>query len=80
VYAVQLRKQPIVRHQVDVWGWSLKQLLRLDISQDDLNLMLGGNAARIYRLKVPQTRLFRPVDSPAAGSRGDANSLPPKCG
>src|SRR5262245_5473211 len=48
-YAVQLRRQPLVRHQVDVWGWSLKQLARLDIAQDDLNLMLGGNAARVYK-------------------------------
>jgi hypothetical protein len=60
-YAVQMRNEPVVRHQVDVWGWSLKQLLRLDIAQDDLNLILGGNAARIYGLKVPHTRLFRPV-------------------
>jgi predicted TIM-barrel fold metal-dependent hydrolase len=58
-YAVQLRKQPVVQHQVDVWGWSVKQLLRLDIVQDDLNLILGGNAARLYHLKVPHTRLFR---------------------
>ncbi len=64
-YAVQLRNQPIVRHQVDVWGWSLKQLLRLDIAQDDLNLILGGNAAHIYGLKVPHTRLFPPSGSPA---------------
>jgi predicted TIM-barrel fold metal-dependent hydrolase len=60
-YAVQVRNEPVVRHQVDVWGWSLKQLLRLDIAQDDLNLILGGNAARIYGLKVPHTRLFRSV-------------------
>jgi len=60
-YAVQLRKHPIVAHQVDVWGWSLKQLLRLDIVQDELNLILGGNAARLFGLKLPHTRLFRPV-------------------
>jgi predicted TIM-barrel fold metal-dependent hydrolase len=79
VYAVQLRKQPIVRHQVDVWGWSLKQLLRLDIAQDDLNLILGGNAARIYQLKAPHTRLFRPVDAPPIQGQ-DRGSLPPRCG
>lgn len=60
-YAVQLRKQGIVEHQVDIMGWSLKQISRLDISQDDLNLILGGNAVRIYKLKTPYTRLFRPV-------------------
>lgn len=61
VYAVQTRKQRLVRHQVDVWGWSLRQLAKLDIVQDDLNLILGGNAARIYGLEVPHSRLFRDV-------------------
>lgn len=60
-YAVQLRKQPPVQHQVDIWGWSLRQLLRLDITQDDLNLILGGNAVRVYGLSAPHGRLFRPV-------------------
>jgi predicted TIM-barrel fold metal-dependent hydrolase len=79
-YAVQLRNQPIVRHQVDVWGWSLKQLLRLDIAQDDLNLILGGNAARVYGLKVPHTRLFRPVGSELVPRPGERDSVPPTCG
>lgn len=61
-YPVQIRKQGIVRHQVDCWGWSLRQLAKLEISQDDLNLILGGNAVRIYRIKMPLTRLFREVD------------------
>jgi predicted TIM-barrel fold metal-dependent hydrolase len=60
-FAVQLRKQPLVSHQIDVWGWSLRELRRLDISQDDVNLILGGNAARLYNLPVPHKRLFRPV-------------------
>ncbi len=60
-YAVQLRKEPLVRYQVDVWGWSLRQVLALDVSQDDINLVLGGNAARIFKLPVPYTRLFRDV-------------------
>jgi predicted TIM-barrel fold metal-dependent hydrolase len=80
VYAVQLRNQPIVRHQVDVWGWSLKQLLRLDIAQDDLNLILGGNAARIFGLKLPHTRLFRPVNHEPIPDAREADSVPPKCG
>ncbi|HEY1360669.1 MAG TPA: amidohydrolase family protein [Xanthobacteraceae bacterium] len=61
VYAVQTRNAGPVRHQVDLWGWSLKQLWNLNIPQDDINLILGGNAARIFKLKVPHTRLFRPV-------------------
>ena len=47
---MQVRKEGIVTHQVDVMGWSLKQVARLDISQDDLNLILGGNAMRIYSI------------------------------
>ncbi len=61
-YPVQLRKKGVVTHQVDCWGWSLRQLDRLDISQDDLNLILGGNAVRLFKLKFPLTRMFRPVD------------------
>lgn len=58
-YAVQVRREGIVRHQVDVMGWSLKQVSRLDISQDDLNLIMGGNALRIYKIEFPFTRMFR---------------------
>lgn len=61
-YPVQVRKNGIVKHQVDCWGWSLRQMSRLDISQDDMNLILGGNAARIYKIDMPYTRLFRPVE------------------
>lgn len=60
-YTLQVRKDGIVRHQVDIMGWSLKQLLHLNISQDDLNLILGGNALRIYKIDFPLTRMFRQV-------------------
>ena len=65
-FAQQVRRWGIPRHQVDFWGWSFRQLLRLDISQDDLNLILGGNAVRVFRLwdRVPVRRLFRPVEGP----------------
>ena len=59
-YPVQLRNEGIPHHQVDYWGWSLRELTGLRISQDDLNLILGGNAARIFNLDVPYTRLFQP--------------------
>jgi predicted TIM-barrel fold metal-dependent hydrolase len=60
-YADQSKKDGPPAHQVDVWGWSLKQLDKLDILQDDMNLILGGNAARIFKLedKLPHTRLFK---------------------
>jgi len=78
-YAVQLRKQPLVRHQVDVWGWSLKQLLRLDIVQDDLNLILGGNAARLFKLKVQHSRLFRPVGKEIVPQDDGRITIAPRC-
>lgn len=64
VYTRQLLKEGIAPHQVDIWGWSLKQLARLDIAQDDLNLILGGNAVRLYNLRTPGglTRMFKFVD------------------
>jgi hypothetical protein len=48
----------------DIWGWSLRELGRLNIPQDDLNLILGGNAAFLYKVKTPQPyeRLFKPVE------------------
>ncbi len=57
-YAVQKRGAPPVAHQVDFWGWSLRELTSLRIPQDDLNLIVGGNAARIIGLALPHTRLF----------------------
>jgi predicted TIM-barrel fold metal-dependent hydrolase len=66
-YAVQLRKQGVVRHQVDVWGWSLRQVTALDAPQDDLNLLLGGNAARLFNLSLPHTRLFRESETSLGG-------------
>jgi predicted TIM-barrel fold metal-dependent hydrolase len=63
-FTEQVRKDGIVRHQVDVWGWQMKQLWRLNIPQDDLNLIMGGNAVRIYNLRTPGglTRMFKFID------------------
>ncbi len=61
-YTMQVRKEGIVTHQVDIMGWSLKQVSRLNISQDDLNLILGGNAMRIYKIPFALTRMFRQVE------------------
>jgi predicted TIM-barrel fold metal-dependent hydrolase len=46
-------------HQIDIWGWSLRELGRLNIPQDDLNLIMGGNAVRLFGIKTPFTRLFK---------------------
>ena len=47
-------------HQVDYYGWQYRELMKLNIPQDDLNQILGGNSVRIMGLedKVPHTRLF----------------------
>jgi predicted TIM-barrel fold metal-dependent hydrolase len=58
-FAAQVRRHGIVPFQVDIMGWSLKQVSRLDISQDDLNLILGGNALRVYKIDFPITRMFK---------------------
>jgi predicted TIM-barrel fold metal-dependent hydrolase len=64
-YADQSRRQGIPAHQVDCYGWSLRQLAKavdmLDLPQDDVNLILGGNAVRLFKLedKLPYRRLFK---------------------
>jgi predicted TIM-barrel fold metal-dependent hydrolase len=57
----QIRAAGPIHHQSDYWGWSLNEILAVRMSQDDRNLILGGNAARIYGLPVPHSRLFRPT-------------------
>jgi len=48
----------------DVWGWSLREMGRLNIPQDDINLIFGGNAAWLYKvdLPLPYDRMFKKVD------------------
>jgi predicted TIM-barrel fold metal-dependent hydrolase len=58
-YMDQSRRDGIPAHMPDIMGWSLRQLDKLEIPQDDLNLILGGNAAKLFKLKVPHTRLFK---------------------
>lgn len=61
VYADQNRHLGPPAHQVDYYGWQYRELMKLHIPQDDLNLILGGNAIRMMGLedKVPQTRFFK---------------------
>jgi predicted TIM-barrel fold metal-dependent hydrolase len=60
-YPVQDRRSGPVRHQVDYWGWGLRELTSVRMAQDDMNLILGGNAVRLYKLPTPFSRLFRPT-------------------
>ena len=63
VFCQQLIEQEPSNHMPDVWGWSLGQLGRLNIPQDDMNLILGGNAAFLFGIKtpIPHERLFKNV-------------------
>lgn len=61
-FGMQVHKDGIIRHQCDVFGWSLRQIERLDISQDDINLIVGGNALSIFKIDFPLTRMFRGLD------------------
>jgi predicted TIM-barrel fold metal-dependent hydrolase len=60
-YFDQNRKQGLPIHQIDYFGWSLRQLDKLDIPQDDMNLILGGNAVRLFKIedRMPHTRMFK---------------------
>ena len=62
MYWDQISDWGLPAHQIDYWGASLRQLLKYamdrDLPQDDLNQILGGNAARLFDLDVPETRLF----------------------
>jgi hypothetical protein len=51
---------PTPRYQTDFWGWSLHQIEKVKdwVTQDEINLILGGTAARIMKLPVPYPRLF----------------------
>lgn len=48
--------------QTDWWGWGLNQIRKVRdwgwATQDELNLILGGNAARVFKLPVPHERMF----------------------
>lgn len=58
-YPLQIRRDGVPNQQVDFWGWSLREAASLRISQDDLNLILGGNAVRVYGFEPPGGRMFR---------------------
>jgi len=49
-------------YQPDWYGWSTHQIHRLKdldlATQDEINLIVGGNAAKIWKLPVPMDRLF----------------------
>jgi len=60
-YITSMRYWPKVpTYQADFWSWELHQIdkLRDWVSPDAINLILGGNAVRLWDLPVPHTRMF----------------------
>lgn len=61
-YWEQISERGLPAHQPDYWGSSFRKLLKFsmdrDIPQDTLNLILGGNAARLFDLDIPDHRMF----------------------
>jgi predicted TIM-barrel fold metal-dependent hydrolase len=49
-------------YQTDFYGWAIHQIHRLKdldlATQDEINLIVGGNAAKIFKLPVPRDRMF----------------------
>ena len=47
-------------YQPDFYGWGLRTVDRVGdwLTQDEINLIMGGTAARLYKLPVPLPRLF----------------------
>lgn len=51
---------PIPSYQPDFYGWGLRTIDRVGdwLTQDEINLIMGGTAARLYKLPVPLPRMF----------------------
>ena len=47
-------------YQPDFYGWGLRTVDRVGdwLTQDEINLILGGTAAKLYKLPVPHSRMF----------------------
>ena len=47
-------------YQSDWWGWETTQIEKLKqwVGQDEVNLIVGGNAAKLFKLPVPCERMF----------------------
>ncbi|MFC1909359.1 amidohydrolase family protein [Chloroflexota bacterium] len=58
--SVMKRWPPVPYYHIDWWGWALHQIHKIRdwVTQDEVNLILGGNAARIFKLPVPYERMF----------------------
>jgi predicted TIM-barrel fold metal-dependent hydrolase len=60
-YTTVMKRWPLIpSYQPDWWGWMLYQIdkIRDWVTQDEINLILGGNAVRLWNLPVPHERMF----------------------
>lgn len=47
-------------YQPNCYGWGLRTIDRVGdwLTQDEINLIMGGTAAKLYKLPVPYSRMF----------------------
>ncbi|MBE0528297.1 MAG: amidohydrolase family protein [Thermoleophilia bacterium] len=60
-YVSAMKRWPRVpTYQPDWWSWMLHQIdkLRDQVGPDEINLILGGNACRVWDLPVPHENMF----------------------
>lgn len=60
-FSSAMQRWPLIpTYQPDWWGYMLHQIdkLRDWVTQDEINLILGGNAVRLWDLPVPHERMF----------------------
>ena len=60
-YSTSMKRWPATpAYQSDWWGWERTQIEQLKqwVGQDEVNLILGGNAAKVFKLPVPYERMF----------------------
>jgi hypothetical protein len=64
-------------YQPDFYGWGLRTVDRVGdwLTQDEINLIMGGTAARLYKLPVPYSRMFPEGRPDIFGDRA-AESVP----
>ena len=67
----------IPTYQPDFYGWGLRIVDRVGdwLTQDEINLIMGGTAAKLYKLPVPHSRMFPEGRPDIFGDRA-AESVP----
>ncbi|MFC1891321.1 amidohydrolase family protein [Thermodesulfobacteriota bacterium] len=61
VFGFNLHGFPIVpTYQPDFYAWGLRTINRISewVTQDELSLILGGTAVKLYKLPIPYSRMF----------------------